>query len=291
MYASELLSILLQDNKSNRLALGEIDGIDSLLQQLAFYKRHDPSNAEEHELMENLFNSLCSSLMDVSNRDRFLKGEGLQLMNLMLREKKTSRNGSLKVLDYAMSGPHGKDNCNKFVDILGLRTIFPLFMKTPRKNRKKVLSTEEHEEHVTSIIASMLRNCRGPQRQRLVSKFTENDHEKVDRLLELHFKYLEKVEALDSTMDEEEDEDAAYLKRLEGGLFTLQLVDYIIVEVCAAGPASIKQRVMQILNLRNGSLKTIRHVMREYAGNLGDEGDKEWRDNEQQHILHLVDKF
>lgn len=97
LYASELLSILLQDNQINRAALGEMDGIDTLLQQLAFYKRHDPSNAEEHELMENLFNCLCSALMVVPNRERFLRGEGLQLMNLMLREKKTSRNGSLKV--------------------------------------------------------------------------------------------------------------------------------------------------------------------------------------------------
>ncbi|CAH0557978.1 unnamed protein product [Brassicogethes aeneus] len=293
LYASEMLSILLQDNEKTRVSLGELDGIDALLQQLAFYKRHDPNSAEEHEFMENLFNSLCSSLMSVPNRDKFLKGEGLQLMNLMLREKKTSRNGSLKVVDYAMSGPHGKDNCNKFVDILGLRTIFPLFMKTPKKNRKKVLSTEEHEEHVCSIIASMLRNCRGSQRQRLVSKFTENDHEKVDRLLELHFKYLEKVESVDDGIDENEehDEDAAYLKRLEGGLFTLQLVDYIIVEVCSAGAPSIKQRVMQSLNLRGASLKTIKHIMREYAGNLGEEGDKEWRDQEQQHILNLVDKF
>ncbi|KAF5275670.1 hypothetical protein FQA39_LY06782 [Lamprigera yunnana] len=294
LYASELLSIFLQDNNGNRLALGDLDGIDTLLQQLAFYKRHDPATAEEHELMENLFNSLCSALMVMPNRDRFLRGEGLQLMNLMLREKKTSRNGSLKVLDYAMSGPHGKDNCNKFVDILGLRTIFPLFMKTPKKNRRKVFSTEEHEEHVSSIIASMLRNCRGSQRQRLISKFTENDHEKVDRLMELHFKYLEKVETLDSKLENgnsNEEEDGLYLKRLEGGLFTLQLIDYIILEVCAAGPTTIKQRVMQILNLRGASLKTVRHVMREYAGNLGEEGDQEWRDNEQQHILHLVDKF
>ncbi|KAL1512989.1 hypothetical protein ABEB36_002481 [Hypothenemus hampei] len=290
LYVSEMLSIILQDNEKNRAILGEMDGIDTLLQQLAFYKRHDPSSAEEHELMENLFNS---ALMFVPNRDKFLKGEGLQLMNLMLREKKTSRNGSLKVLDYAMSGIHGKDNCQKFVDILGLRTIFPLFMKTPKKNRRKVLSSEEHEEHVCSIIASMLRNCRGSQRQRLISKFTENDHEKVDRLLELHFKYLEKVETIDDTLEdkEEDNEDENYLKRLEGGLFTLQLVDYIIVEVCAAGPPSIKQRVMQILNMRGASLKTIRHIMREYAGNLGDEGDKDWRDQEQQHILHLVDKF
>lgn len=36
-------------------------------------------------MMENLFDSLCSCLMLSSNRDRFLKGEGLQLMNLMLR--------------------------------------------------------------------------------------------------------------------------------------------------------------------------------------------------------------
>lgn len=119
LYASEILSILLQDNQTNKQSLGELDGIDTLLQQLAFYKRHDPSNAEEHEYMENLFNSLCSALMVVANRERFLRGEGLQLMNLMLREKKTSRNGSLKVLDFAMSGPHGRDNCNKFVDILG----------------------------------------------------------------------------------------------------------------------------------------------------------------------------
>jgi len=52
-------------------------------------------------------------------------------------------------------------------------------------------------EHVISIIASMLKNCKGQQRQRLLSKFTENDYEKVDRLMELHFKYLEKVEEVE----------------------------------------------------------------------------------------------
>ena len=37
------------------------------------------------ELMENLFDCLCSLMLEVTNRERFLKGEGLQLMNLMLR--------------------------------------------------------------------------------------------------------------------------------------------------------------------------------------------------------------
>lgn len=52
---------------------------------LQIFKRQDPKTGEEQEMMENLFDSVCSSLIHVPNRDRFLKGEGLQLMNLMLR--------------------------------------------------------------------------------------------------------------------------------------------------------------------------------------------------------------
>lgn len=58
------------------------------------------------------------------------------------------------------------------------------------------------KEHVVSIIANMLRNCRGTQRQRLMTKFSENDMEKVDRLMELHFKFLEKVEIIDASIEE-----------------------------------------------------------------------------------------
>lgn len=239
LYSSEILSILIQNTNENRILLGEQDGIDILLQQLAIYKKHDPSSDEEKEYMENLFNCLCSSLLAKENRSNFLKGEGCQLMNLMLREKKLSRNGALKVLDYACSGVDGKENCLKLVDILALRTLFPLFMKTPKKNKKRSLSTEEYEEHLCSIISSMLRNTKGSQKQRLLAKFVENDFEKVDRLMELHLKYLEKVHNIDKEIEseknneeEEEDEDieeANYLKRLSGGLFTLQLVDYIIL--------------------------------------------------------------
>ncbi|TDG52246.1 hypothetical protein AWZ03_001527 [Drosophila navojoa] len=298
LYCSEILSILIQTENENRLLLGTLDGVDVLLQQLAIYKRHDPASNEEQEYMSNLFNCLCSALMARENRDRFLNGEGLQLMNLMLREKKMSRNGSLKVLDHAMAGPDGRENCNKFVEILGLRTIFPLFMKTPKRNKQRLLSVDEHEEHVCSVIASMLRNCKGTQRQRMLTKFTENDHEKVDRLLELHLKYLAKVEAIDkeidqqpkdAAIDEDEEIENNYIKRLTGGLFTLQRIDYILLEVSATSE-TVKQRVLQILNLRGASMKTIRSIMREYAGNLGD-GDTEWREQEQTHILSLVDRF
>lgn len=64
---------------------------------------------------------------------------------LCFREKKMSRTSALKVLDHAMIGPEGADNCHKFVDILGLRTVFPLFMKTPKKTKKVGASEKEHE--------------------------------------------------------------------------------------------------------------------------------------------------
>lgn len=44
-----------------------------------------------------------------------------------------------------MVGVEGVDNCQKFVDILGLRTIFPLFMKTPKAHKKAGPSKQELE--------------------------------------------------------------------------------------------------------------------------------------------------
>ena len=84
--------------------------------------------------------------------------------------------------------------------------------------------------------------------------------------MELHFKFFEKIQIVDERIEKEargdEDEDELYLRRLEGGLFTLQLIDYIMLEICASGASSIKQRVQHILNLRKASVKTIREIMR-----------------------------
>lgn len=52
LYCSEILSILIQSTNENRILLGESDGIDLLLQQLAIYKKHDPTTDEEKEYME-----------------------------------------------------------------------------------------------------------------------------------------------------------------------------------------------------------------------------------------------
>ena len=142
--------------------------------------------------------------------------------------------------------------------------------------------------------------------------------------MELHFKYLERVELAEDKIEREgldkvEDEEEIYLRRLSGGLFSLQLVDYIVADSSSSGASSVKQRVLKILNQRNASIKTIRNIIREYAGNVGelkdrnngnrksskddmdiehedslaksDEDDEISSEQERTHLLHLVDKF
>ena len=62
----------------------------------------------------------------------------------------------MKVLNHALSSEEGKENCAKFVDILGLRTIFPLFMKTPKKQKRKGMSAEEYEGRTSVDKSNMI---------------------------------------------------------------------------------------------------------------------------------------
>lgn len=75
----------------------------------------------------------------------------------------------------------------------------------------------------------------------------------VERLLELHFKYLDKVRLIDTEIEQEKQrlkrrgedmdedlEDEFYIRRLDAGLFTLQLVDYVMLEISATGASTVR---------------------------------------------------
>ncbi len=309
LYAAEILVILLQGNELNQKLLGEKDGIDILLQSLAYYKRRDPNSADEIEMMENLFDSLCSALMYTPNKEHFLLGEGLQLMILMLKEKKMSRKSALKVLNHAMINKEGVDNCVKFIEVYGLRSLFPAFMKTPKKILKAGGSEVEHEEHICSILVSLFKNLQGAQHERLVAKFVENDHEKVERLMELHFKYQRKVKEANQQVKHvdiggEEGVTELYMRKLDSGLFILQMVDYIIAELCTCPNTSISDRIKILLNQHRDSLASVKQTLKEQAENIGDEHAHSAEDangtagketdsvaSEREKLLQLADKL
>lgn len=75
----------------------------------------------------------------------------------------------------------------------------------------------------------MFRNLQGEELNRLLSKFTENELEKVDRLVDLHVKYSLLVRTFEEEHKEEGvDEETKYLDKLDAGFFTLQLVDLTV---------------------------------------------------------------
>lgn len=110
------------------------------------------------------------------------------------------------------------------------------------KGSKKTKPSSEDTEHLLGLLVSLFTNLasESPARFRLLAKFVEGSYEKVDRLVELRDEAEGRLMGVERAIDEErkagsgeaedeeEQEQVWYLRRLEGGLFTLQMVDYVL---------------------------------------------------------------
>jgi hypothetical protein len=68
--------------------LHDTDGIDALLQVVAPLRKYDPSSLEEQECVQNMFQCICSVLLDPVHQDLFRKGEGIELMVRIIKEQR-----------------------------------------------------------------------------------------------------------------------------------------------------------------------------------------------------------
>ncbi|TFK43491.1 Catenin-beta-like protein [Crucibulum laeve] len=294
-YAAEILSILLQDNTENRMQFGKYDGVEIALKVLSQYRRKDPVDADETEFMENVFDALCSALSEPPIKDLFLTAEGPDLMVLMMKEKLQSKSRSIKTLDYAMSGTAGSAICEAFIEALGLKTLFSAFMAKPGKRQKANAATPASEDtaHILGIISSLLSNLASDSmgRIRLLTKFVEGNYEKVDKLLEIRDNARTRLKSTEAEIEaekqeliaEEEDiteEEAWYLRRLDGGLFTLQTVDYILAWIIMEDDG-IRAHALQMLNRKSQGIRDIVYTLRIYYDNLGDTTEAPKDDSEQ----------
>lgn len=83
-----------------------------------------------------------------------------------------------------------------------------------------------------SIILSLFKHADTIDSQlRLLKKFLEL--EKIDRLVELHSQYMDIMNSIKISSVDTEDDDQLYLDRLEAGLFTLQMVDLVMLNCIA----------------------------------------------------------
>lgn len=125
-YASEILAILLQNSTVNQKKVGQMNGVDVVLQAVAMYKSRDPKTGDEEEMVENLFDCLCCLLMPLENKERFVKAEGVELMIIIMKQKKSAYGSAIRALDFAMT--KYPPACERFVDVLGLKSAFAAFM-------------------------------------------------------------------------------------------------------------------------------------------------------------------
>eukprot|EP00775_Hariotina_reticulata_P010490 gene10490-10649_t len=297
-YASEILSILMQGNESNQALLGGANGIDTLLVCLAGFKSKEPADAEEQEFMENVFDTLCSCLMLPANRSAFVECEGMELMHLLLKSKKSSRYGAIKAIDFATT--RCPPACDRLVEAGALAQLFAVFMgRSKVKNSKGEADKEaarEVEERCISIISNLFQGVtKNSRKERLAAKFVEAEFEKVDRLMEIAFRYEAGVRASESRLaaeaaelGEDVDEDELLLERLDAGLFTLQCVMVILAALWSTGDPGLRKRLLAGLHQRGHSLEVVRGYLREYYFGLGDDGAPEEKQRQLQRLGQLL---
>merc|ERR1719240_640164 len=113
----------------------------------------------------------------------------------MMRERKFASCLAVRLVDHALS--HCSANCQIFVEKRGLAVLFPILMR--KGARPKARSAVcDNDEHTISIVQSLCRYCTGTAVARILNKFTENNFEKLERLLEAHEEYSQAVKEADS---------------------------------------------------------------------------------------------
>ena len=316
-YAAEVLAILAQTGGEGvKQLLGGDGGIEAVLTSLAPFKSRDPADEAEEEWLENVFDALCALLSSPANRDAFLECEGTELMLLVLRSKKIAKHASvarvaaIKTLDFALT--NSPRACARFVEALGLKTAFAAFMGKGVAASKN--SSRETEERAVSVIASLFANLEPESdlHDRLCAKFVEDDHAKIDRLVELFFAYAARVENVQAAQRrstapggilEGADEDELYVERLGGGLYTLELLACILGAAFATKHAGIRERTLLQMELMSAGagdgdgdgdarearlLRPVRDVLETHAENIGDADGEEEQMRRRMRVVKLI---
>lgn len=302
-YASEILSILTQSSRPNRTNIAEANGVEIFLTNLAPYRRDDPEkDSDEEEYIENMFNCLSSIVEEPIGKAKFLDAEGVELCLLLVRDGKTSKSRSLKVLDHACGyaedgsaadartngkSSKGRSNesanesvpnsamsvCEKLVESRGLKPLFSTFMKTKKHD-------PEQTEHILGIFASLLRSLPGNSdtRFRLLAKFLEKDYEKINKLVTLRRDYASRVAAFDTKLKDrkrglsKEEQDELELEniptRLSEGLYCLERIDAVLAWLVAEDDGA-KTAIVKALGERVESLKDVKKTLQaQLDGNM-----------------------
>jgi len=265
LYCSEVLAVVLQESDENREYFGELGLIDNILNTIAPFRKQKASDSDLVEMVENLFDCLCSLLFLSSNKERFIQLEGIELCLECIRYQEQFRHAALRCLDFAVT--NGPFIANRIIQLGGLGILFAMFCEKSKKS-SFVLSIQD-TEHIISIIYFLFQYS--DEKHRLLKKFMENNYEKLKRLVELHKRYQNKVNAASQRENSE-------LLRWEAGLYTLELIDIILAQLVVMqeekNESNFIQVVWNLLRDNQIDIQTIKDNLKEFADNLQEEEEE-----------------
>lgn len=262
LYASEILSIL-ASNSLIQKKLGNSEWMDKLILCLEFYRKEKPNGSDEIELMENIFDTLCSILLLPENQETFIKLEGIELLLILIQKRKFLRLSAIKALNFAvLNNPRA---CEVLIEKKGIAIIFPTFIE---------IKKEEDMEHMISLLVSLMNNI---DKKRFINKFVENEFEKTDKLMDSFFYYRDKVTIFEKSVSDgildkiyqDVDEDLIYIEKLNNGYSVLQNIVSILCVI--SENENIKKRILLQLDQRSMDVSSIEKILNEYQKHTDDE--------------------
>jgi len=155
LQASELLSILTtgcDETVKKSMLLANNAFMDPIMMAIACYKKKEPQDSEEREIVENLADALCALLQTKKGQETFFNLEGLELMLICVKSKLFVRVSALKILDFALT--ENELGCLKFIDALGLKTIFSTFVGCFSGDEKKIKKIRKNCRRNDFVISS-----------------------------------------------------------------------------------------------------------------------------------------
>lgn len=271
-----------------------INGIETLLQSIALYRKKQPNSDGEIEILENSCMILSSCIsFSASNISSFLDGQGVELVIRCLKEKMHAGGSSLKLLDFFGDEGVYKVAAERLVTAGGMKFLFPIFVgrRIPKPAIQASRSMKAKRKWLTELKAQIIRifyaftlhlDSQSPEdaMSRFVAKFVEDDFKYCDRLVELLLEYDERARKAEYQFFRSDVEDditgdqvtlAAFDAKLSGGGDIYYRLAAVTAFICSNSKRCHEQVLLQ-LKMQQSGVSLIKDALNEFAASLSSSG-------------------
>lgn len=263
-----------------------IEGVEVLLQIIGNFRKKQPGDDDEVELLENACVSLSSCMsFSTVNISAFMEGQGIELVMRCLKERVHAGGSTLKLLDFFGGEKTHKVACEHFVELGGLKYIFPIFLgsRIPKLAPSQATTVKAKREWLHSIetqsiliLYALSRHLdeKSPEdgKARFLAKFVQ-DNRKCDRLVELLISYDRRARKAEynfyrSDVEEQFEEEetiqlAALDAKLKGGGDLFHRLGAIAACVCVHSKRC-HERIMSQLQMQQSGISLVKAALEEF---------------------------